>query len=73
MSLESQRREGEALGDKLKELCKWKSDTYGREMETLAAIVSEPRFVCLKCGRAAERKKWLCKPEKLPESRKSSG
>ncbi len=53
------------MADKLKELCKWKSEVYAREFATLVDAVSEPRFVCLKCGRAARRKKWLCRPEKL--------
>jgi hypothetical protein len=54
------------VADKLKELCKWKTEVYAKEFATLAEAVAEPRFVCLKCGRAARRKKWLCKPEKLP-------
>jgi hypothetical protein len=56
------------LADKLKELCKWKSATYERELDALMEIVAQPRFVCTKCGRAADRKKWLCKPQKLPSS-----
>lgn len=52
------------MGEKAKVLCKWKTDDYTRERETLEAIVMEPRFLCLKCGRVANRKKWLCKPVK---------
>ena len=26
-------------------------------------LVSQPRFLCLKCGRLANRKKFLCEPK----------
>ncbi len=54
------------MGDK-KELCKWKREDYARELTLLKRIVAEPRFVCEKCGRAADKKKRLCNPEKLEE------
>ena len=55
------------MADKLKELCKWKSAEYTRRKEALGEIVRESRFVCGKCGRAANRKKWLCKPHRLDD------
>jgi hypothetical protein len=30
-----------------------------------AALVHEARYLCLKCGRAANKKKRLCDPRKL--------
>ena len=33
----------------------------------LMKIVAEPSYACTKCGRAANSKKWLCKPKKLPK------
>jgi hypothetical protein len=53
------------VSDKPKVLCKWKSEAYASQRVELMAIVDDARFVCLKCGRAANRKKWLCKPEKI--------
>jgi len=53
------------VADKPKELCKWKSGDYVKLRALLEEIVVEPRFVCTKCGRAANRKKWLCKPSHL--------
>ncbi len=53
------------MGDKLKELCKWKTESYSKDLATLKKIVADPCFVCVKCGRAADRKKLLCKPEKI--------
>lgn len=54
------------MGDK-KELCKWKREDYARELPLLKRIVADPKFVCEKCGRAAAKKKRLCKPEKLED------
>jgi len=53
------------VADKPKELCKWKSGDYVKLRALLEEIVVEPRFVCTKCGRAANRKKRLCKPSHL--------
>ena len=53
------------MADKLKELCKWKRDNYAKEFQQLKAIVSQPRYACSKCGRVADKKKWLCKPQNL--------
>jgi hypothetical protein len=51
-----------------KELCDWSKDELRKHFEQLCQIVAEPRFVCKKCGRAANRKKWLCDGEKLSPS-----
>lgn len=43
-------------------ICKWKKDQIKSDMKLLKSIVKNPKFVCQKCGRAANRKQWLCKP-----------
>jgi hypothetical protein len=53
------------LGKKVEEICKWKRDDYPKRLEELRQIVADPQFVCVKCGRVANKKKWLCKPVKL--------
>lgn len=55
----------DGMGDKIKPLCKWKSSQYIKELELLKTIVAVPSFVCRDCGRAADQKRWLCKPVRL--------
>ena len=47
-----------------KELCKLKKQLKGNLREYML-LVNQPRFVCRKCGRAANSKKNLCSPIKL--------
>jgi hypothetical protein len=51
-----------------KELCKLKKHLR-RDFEEIAALVDRPRFLCVECGRAANEKRRLCKPKKMPASR----
>lgn len=53
------------MADKFKELCKWKSEQYVKNFDLLSQAVADSRYACVKCGRAAGKKKWLCKAEKL--------
>jgi hypothetical protein len=53
------------VGDKIKGLCKWKRAEYVEQKKLLRSIVARPKHVCLKCGRVADKKKWLCEPEDL--------
>ena len=55
------------MGNKSKQLCKWKPDDYSKELPLLRRIVANPGYVCDKCGRAADKKKRLCDPQKLKE------
>ncbi|UFS70521.1 hypothetical protein LPW11_21960 [Geomonas sp. RF6] len=48
-----------------KPLCSWDKDDLKDKLEKLKKIVSKPEYVCLKCGRAARKDDYLCKPEKL--------
>lgn len=56
---------GPILSEKVRELCKWKRDEYSRQLALLREVVRRPRHVCEKCGRAARKKAWLCKPISL--------
>ncbi len=59
---------GFGMGDKEKRLCDWKEADISDKQEKFVAIVHDPRFFCKKCGRVAQKKKWLHKPVALPES-----
>lgn len=48
-------------------LCKWKKDQYDKKFADLVEIVRKPKFACMKCGRVANSRKWLCKPKPLDE------
>jgi len=50
------------------EICEWSRSELQEHWQLLAKIVASPTFACTKCGRAANQKKWLCKPKKLPEA-----
>jgi len=53
------------MGKDGKTLCKWDKDDIKKNLKELKKLVSDPRYVCLKCGRAAAREGCLCKPEEL--------
>ena len=53
------------MAKKVKRLCKWKEDDISDKLDKLTQIVTDPRFVCKKCGRVADKKKWLHKPASL--------
>ncbi|MCA9230870.1 MAG: hypothetical protein KDA57_09475 [Planctomycetales bacterium] len=48
-----------------KELCDWTQTDLRLHFEQLRAVVTNPTHVCSKCGRSANRKKWLCRAKKL--------
>lgn len=50
---------------KEKNMCKWKKDEIKKDFEDYVKIVKEPAYVCCKCGRVADKKKLLCKAEKI--------
>jgi hypothetical protein len=47
-----------------KKLCKLKKKLT-QDFDTYVLLVHEPRFVCAKCGRAANKKKNLCTPQPM--------
>ena len=53
------------MAKKEKRLCKWKEDDISEKFDEFITIVSDPKYVCKKCGRVADKKKWLHKPVSL--------
>lgn len=47
---------------KAKSLCKLKKEMISKHFDEIAAITKNSQYVCSKCARASEGKKWLCKP-----------
>jgi hypothetical protein len=47
-----------------KTLCDWSRDELA-DLSRLREIVRDPRWLCRKCGRVAQRKKFLCKATAL--------
>jgi len=48
-----------------KTLCDWKKKEIERNRDLLTELVSQPRYLCKKCARAAAVSKVLCKPSSL--------
>ena len=54
-----------AKKEKIK-LCKLaKKEFMNKNLKEYLELVKSPQFVCTKCGRVAEGKKYLCKPVEL--------
>jgi hypothetical protein len=53
------------MGNKERRLCKWKEDDLEKKFKAFNDIVKHPKFLCKKCGRVANEKKWLHKPVAL--------
>lgn len=48
-------------------ICKWGRKAIEKHLDLLSAdVVSAPRFICTKCGRAAAAKRNLCKAQRMP-------
>lgn len=48
-----------------KTLCDWTKEDIDNNHKKLFKIVSNPKFVCKKCARVANKEDYLCKPKKL--------
>ena len=48
-----------------KALCKLGKKGIEQNLEEIVRIVSKPSFLCIKCGRSASSKKYLCKAVSL--------
>jgi len=49
-----------------KRICKLvKDDHLEEDLKEFKKLVADPTHLCLKCGRVANDKKLLCKPERL--------
>ena len=45
------------MAKKQKYLCKWKEDDISKKFDKYITIVSDPNYVCKKCGRVAGTEK----------------
>jgi hypothetical protein len=50
------------MAKKEKKLCKWKEDHLAENLAEFMDIIRKPKFLCKKCGRVADKEKWLHKP-----------
>jgi len=50
---------------KQKTLCKFKRHEIEEHFKDLAKHTRSSNFLCKKCARSANSKKWLCKPESI--------
>ncbi|MBN1102669.1 MAG: hypothetical protein JXL84_04550 [Deltaproteobacteria bacterium] len=50
------------MAKKEKKLCKWKADDLNESLDEFMDIIRKPKFLCKKCGRVADKEKWLHKP-----------
>ncbi|WP_170253814.1 hypothetical protein [Acetobacterium paludosum] len=49
-----------------KTLCKRVKEDYLKEnLKEYITMVKEPKYICKKCGRVAEKEEMLCKPKKM--------
>lgn len=53
------------MGKKPKEICEWSKDDIKKHFGRLVEIVSQPDYICKKCGRAASDEHYLCKAKKI--------
>ncbi|MEM8954145.1 MAG: hypothetical protein AAGD22_08350 [Verrucomicrobiota bacterium] len=44
-----------------KTICDWKKADISRNPEKLERLIANPCYLCVKCGRAANTKKVLCR------------
>jgi hypothetical protein len=56
---------GKTMAKKEKRMCKWDEKDLDANFDKFTAIVGNPKFVCKKCLRVADKKKWLHKPVPL--------
>lgn len=48
-----------------KPLCKWGKKTIGENFDEVTRIVTNAKYICRKCGRIANDKKYICKANSL--------
>ncbi len=46
-------------------LCKWKKKDMSNHFDMLSELVNRPAYLCVKCGRAANKKRNLCKAKSI--------
>ena len=55
------------MGKRAKRLCDWKTGDLEKNLDDYRKLVRDARFVCRECGRAAAKRKTVCKPVPLDE------
>jgi len=53
--------------NKFKTLCDLDKKDIERRLDQITRIVSAPQYICRKCARAAKKKEYLCKPQKISD------
>jgi hypothetical protein len=54
----------------MKHLCELSKKGVGKNLPKILETVTNPVFICQKCGRVADRKARLCKPAKISDLKK---
>ncbi len=54
------------MGAEFDSLCDVSKSTLRDHLDEIARLVDRPRFICRKCARVANQKRYLCKPTRLP-------
>lgn len=49
----------------MKTLCKLKKNELHTQIKKIIKIVKKPKFMCEKCARVSNEKKYLCDPKKI--------
>lgn len=65
LTMEKDHIEETKMGKKNDTICDWKKKDIKGNIQKLKPLVNEPKFICTKCGRAANFKKNLCKGTRL--------
>ncbi|MFW5689862.1 MAG: hypothetical protein ACOC1U_09840 [Spirochaetota bacterium] len=50
-----------------RKLCSWGRTRIRKKTDKLLALVTEPTHLCMKCGRVANGRKYLCVAAKLED------
>jgi hypothetical protein len=53
-----------------KTLCSLGRKQIEENIGDLSEIICNPKFICCKCARVSNKKKYLCKPSKLKQKKK---
>lgn len=51
----------------MKTLCDYSKKDIEKNHKKIAALVSDPKFLCEKCARAVNDKRYICKPVKIKD------